>query len=284
MTGQQINNGVVHLFSESFGSPDDTAILLIMGAASSGIWWPEEFCRQLANMGRYVIRYDHRDTGRSTSYEPGQISYTVEHLADDAFGVLDRHHIQSAHLVGMSLGGYLAQLMALKHPQRIKSLTLIASEPLAEADPTMPGIAPPILDYHAKAGELDWGDRQAVIEYQVGAWRLLNGSAHSFDESLIRELAAADFDRTPNLMTPFNHALLQKSQEGKDWLGRLNEITVPTLIIHGTEDPILPYAHALALKAEIPHAELLTLHGTGHELHPDDWSVIIEAIQQHTAS
>lgn len=199
MKSKQISNNKVHLFSESFGSPEDIPILLIMGAMASGVWWSEAFCRQLAAVGRYVIRYDHRDTGRSTSYEPGQINYSVEDLADDAVCVLDGYGIGSAHIVGMSLGGFLAQLMALKHPQRIKSLTLIASERLAEADPTMPGIDPSVLNYHTKAGELDWTNREAVIEYQVGAWRLLSGSAHAFDESLIRELAAADFDRTSNL-------------------------------------------------------------------------------------
>ncbi|MBE9079086.1 alpha/beta hydrolase [Romeria aff. gracilis LEGE 07310] len=280
MKSKLISNNEIHLFSESFGSPDDTPILFIMGAMSSGIWWPEAFCHQLAAVGRYVIRYDHRDTGRSTSYEPGQINYSVEDLADDAFCVLDGYGIQSAHVVGMSLGGYLAQLMALKYPQRIKSLTLIASERLAEADSTMPEIAPSVLNYHAKASELDWTNREAVIEYQVGAWRLLSGSAHSFNESIIRELAGTDFDLTPNLTTAFNHALLGG---GEQWLNRLDEIAVPTLIIHGTEDLVLPYAHSLALKAEIPKAKLLILPRTGHELHPDDWSVMIEAIQQNTA-
>jgi pimeloyl-ACP methyl ester carboxylesterase len=281
MNSKQISNNGVRLFSESFGSSDDPPILLIMGATASGIWWPEEFCRQLAAVGRYVIRYDHRDTGRSTSYEPGQISYSVEDLADDAFCVLDGYGIQSAHVVGMSLGGYLAQLMALKYPQRIKSLTLIASERLAEEDPTIPGIDPSVLNYHAKASELDWTNREEVIEYHVGAWRLLSGSAHSFDESIIRKLAGDDFDRIPNSTTAFNHALLDG---GEKWLNRLAEITAPTLVIHGTEDLVLPYAHGLALKAEIPNAELLTLSGTGHELHPDDWFIVIEAIQQHTAS
>ncbi len=159
-------------------------------------------------------------------------------------------------------------------------MTLIASERLAEADPTMPGIDSSVLNYHAKASELDWTNREAVIEYQVGSWRFLSGSAHSFDESIIRELAGADFDRTPNPTTAFNHALLQGTEK---WLNRLDEIAAPTLVIHGTEDPVLPYAHAKALKAEIPNAELLTLPGTGHELHPDDWFVMIEAIQQHTA-
>lgn len=279
MESKWISHNGVRLFSESFGAPDEPPILLIMGAMASAVWWAEDFCCQLAALGRFVIRYDHRDTGRSTSYEPGHIHYSIEDLADDAFSVLDGYGLQSAHLVGMSLGGFLTQLMTLKHPQRIGSLTLIASERLAETDPTMPGIDPSVLEYHAKARELDWANREAVIDYQIGAWRLLSGSAHPFDESAIRELAGADFDRTPNLMTTFNHALLQG---GDQWVNRLHEIAVPTLIIHGTEDCVLPYAHSLALKAEIQEAVLLPLPGTGHELHRDDWSVILEAIEKQT--
>lgn len=281
MESKWISHNGVRLFSESFGTPNDPPILLIMGAMASAVWWAEDFCCQLAALSRYVIRYDHRDTGRSTSYKPGHIHYSVEDLADDAFCVLDGYGIQSAHLVGMSLGGFLVQLMALKHPQRVKSLTLIASEPLAESDPTMPGVDPSVLEYHAKASKLDWANREAVIDYQIGAWRLISGSAHPFDESAIRELAGADFDRTPNPVTTFNHALLQG---GEQWFNRLHEIAVPTLVIHGTEDPVLPYAHSLALQAEIQKAELLSLPGTGHELHRGDWSVILESIEAHTVS
>lgn len=281
MESKWINHNGVHLFSESFGTPDSPPILLIMGAMASAVWWAEDFCCQLAALGRYVIRYDHRDTGRSTSYELGHIHYSVEDLADDAFCVLDGYGLKSAHLVGMSLGGFLAQLMALKHPQRVNSLTLIASERLAESDPAIPGIDPSVLEYHAKASDLDWTSREAVIDYQIGAWRLLSGSAHPFDESAIRELAGADFDRTPNLMTTFNHALLQG---GERWFNRLHEIAVPTLIIHGTEDRVLLYAHGLALQAEIQGAVLLPLPGTGHELHRDDWSVVLDAIGKQTGS
>jgi pimeloyl-ACP methyl ester carboxylesterase len=273
--------GNVRLFSESFGSPEDAPILLIMGATASGVWWAEEFCGQLAATGRFVIRYDHRDTGRSMSYLPGQINYSVEDLADDALAVLDGYGLADAHLVGMSLGGFLAQLLALRNPQRVKSMTLIASERLAETDPTLPAMNSSVLDYFAKAAEVDWTNQESVVEYQVGLWRLLSGSAHQFDKKLIRELAEADFERTPNLLTTFNHALLTG---GEKWMNRLREIEVSTLIIHGTEDSVLPYAHALALKTEITHSRLLRLNGTGHELHPEDWHTIIQAIEQHTSS
>lgn len=281
MNNEIVETGAVSLYSECFGSPAEPPVLLIMGAMSSAVWWPADFCRQLANLGRYVIRYDHRDTGRSTSFAPGTARYSVEDLADDAVHVLDQNGIESAHFIGMSLGGFLAQLVALKTPERVRTLTLIASERLADTDPGMPPMDPAILDYHQRAGEMDWADRKAVVAYRIGAWRLLSGSAHEFDEASIRVLAEAEFDRTPALLSTFNHASLAG---GDEWFGRLDEISARTLIIHGTEDPVLPYAHGLALKAEIRNSTLLTLEGTGHELHREDWPVILRTVERHTAS
>lgn len=275
MIAKMIAAGNVQLASEAFGDVADPAVLLIMGAMSSSVWWPDDFCRALAERHLYVIRYDHRDTGASTSYAPGTIEYSVEDLANDALAVLDGYGVARAHLVGMSLGGFLAQLVALARPQRVISLTLISSERLADTDPDLPQMSPDIPAYHARAASLDWSDREAVLDYQVGAWRLLSGSAHELDEAHIRALAAADYARTPNPLTPFNHA---RVGGGERWYGRLAEITQPALIIHGTEDPVLPYAHALALERDLPNATLLTLPGSGHELHPADWAVVVDAI------
>ena len=272
--------GDATLFTENIGDRNTPAVLLIMGAMASGVWWPSSFCAQLAGCGRFVIRYDHRDTGRSTSYGPGGATYSTETLADDALTVLDAYNLDSAHLVGMSLGGYLSQLIALKAPRRVKTLTLIASERLALADPTMPGMDPRVPAYHAQSANLDWTDRDAVLDYQVGAQRLLNGSAHPFNAAHIRGLAQEDWDRTSNPLTPFNHAGLG---DATNWIDRLDEIDAPTLIIHGTEDLVLPYAHALALHAALHNSRLLPLHGSGHELHPLDWPVIVDAIIEHTA-
>jgi len=280
MEARHIVANEISLHCEAVGDRADPAVLLIMGAMSSAVWWPEDFCRELADRGRYVIRYDHRDTGRSTSYPPGRASYTVEDLADDAVGVLEGYELERAHVVGMSLGGYLSQLIALKHPSRVLTLTLIASERLAMADPDLPSIDPSIIDYHASAAELDWWDRDSVVAHQVGAWRINSGSAHPFDEPAIRAMAEADFDRTPSLLTTFNHATLA---DAIGWVDRLDEIDVPALVVHGTEDPVLPYAHALALEAALPKASLLTLEGSGHELHQADWPAILDAVAQHTA-
>ena len=275
-----VRDGIT-LQAESLGRPSDPTVLLIMGAMASGVWWPEALCRQIAERGRFVIRYDHRDTGASTAGPPGRVGYSVEDLADDAVAVLDHYGRRAAHLVGLSLGGFLAQLIALKHAERVITLTLIASERLMDTDPAMPPMSPEIGAYHARAESLDWNDRAAVADYQVGAWRLLTGSAHVFDERGIRALVEEDLERTPNPLTAMNHAYLSG---GEGWFGRLQEIRVPVLVIHGTEDPVLPYAHGLALARDLPNAELVTLPGTGHELHPDDWPAIVEAIARHTAT
>ncbi|WP_028008705.1 putative esterase [Solimonas flava] len=279
MKARIIESDGIRIYSESFGNTQDPTVLLIMGATASGAWWPDEFCTALAGSGRFVIRYDHRDTGGSTSYEPGAAPYSVEDLADDAVRVLNGYGIQKAHVVGMSLGGYISQLLALKVPDQILTVTTIASERLASADPAMPGIAPELLEYHSRAADLDWSDRDAVIEYWVGAWRLLSGSAHEFDPELIRKMAATDLARTPNPLTAFNHAALG---DAVGWLDRLKEIRQATLVIHGTDDIVLPYVHAEALHKAIPNARLMTLDGVGHELPRAVWPDVLREIHQHT--
>jgi pimeloyl-ACP methyl ester carboxylesterase len=252
---------------------------MIMGAMASGLWWPEEFCEKLAARGRFVIRYDNRDTGLSAKYPPGEPGYTVEDLADDALAVLNAYGISRAHIVGMSLGGFLAQLMALKYPDSVRTLTLIASEPLGPGETDIPGIDERVLRHHLLGAELDWGDRAAVVDFSTEGWRLLNGSAHAFDEAHIRRLAEEDYDRNGGSRSFMNHAFLS---DGERWYGKLDDIRAPVLIIHGTEDPVLRYANALALLRHLPTADLLTLHGSGHELHPEDWEVMIEAVVRHT--
>ncbi|WP_134686948.1 alpha/beta fold hydrolase [Brevibacillus migulae] len=276
----QING--VDICSESFGNPNHPAILLIMGATCSMVYWDEEFCQQLADTGRYVIRYDNRDVGRSIAYEPGTSHYTVEDMADDAVGVLDAYGIDRAHIVGMSLGGMIGQIVAIKHPQRVATLTLIASSFYGSEDNkrNLPPMDERILAFHAKGATLDWSDEKAVADYMVSGSRMLCGSKHTFDEKRAYKQVTQEMKRANNLLSMFNHALLRgdDSYEGKE-----KEINVPVLVIHGTEDTILPYEHGLALAQEIPGARLLTLEGTGHEIHEEDWGQIIRAILTHTS-
>lgn len=280
---QVMTSGGVDLHSESFGDPGAAPILLIMGATASGRWWPDDFCRMLADAGHFVIRYDHRDTGQSHDDPPGEPGYSISDLAADAVAVLDAYDVQRAHLAGMSLGGWLAQMLALTRPDRIHSLTLVASEPLASPDPEIPPLDPAILEYHATAEGVDWSDRASVIAFQTGLWRLLTGPSRTFDERSTATIAGAEFDRTANPVSMFNHAMLgQDPAEMQPLLDRLGEIEIPALIVHGTHDKILPYAHAQRLSKLLPNARLLTLEGAGHELNRQDWPAIVDAIGQRT--
>lgn len=275
MPEQMISVPGAQLCVETFGDARDPAVLLIMGATASMLWWPDALCSGLAARGRYVIRYDHRDTGRSTSYPPGEPGYTVDVLATDALGVLDALGVQSAVLAGMSLGGYLAQIVALLAPDRVRGLALISSETIGPADPAIPGIAPHVLEYLGGGAALDHSDRAAVIAHAVGGWRLLAGPARPFDERAVTAVAERDHDRAVSPRSASNHALLTG---GDAYGGRADEIQHPAVIIHGTHDPVLRYAQGQLLARQLPNARLVTLDGAGHELHPQDHATIIDAI------
>jgi pimeloyl-ACP methyl ester carboxylesterase len=276
-------NGV-DLCLQTFGDRAHPPILLIMGGASSMDWWEDGFCERLMADSRFVIRYDHRDTGKSVSYEPGAAPYSLRDLAEDAVGLLDAFGLESAHLVGMSMGGWIGQLVALENPDRGASLTLISTSPTAgPSDTDLPEMSQELQAFFAEeATEPDWSDRAAVIDSIVEGERQFAGS-RPFDEAAIREIAARAFDRTTNLASSItNHAGIDS---GDRWRERLGEVSVPTLVIHGTEDPMYPYGNAVALAKEIPGAQLLALERVGHEVPPRDlWDVVVPAILQHTAS
>jgi pimeloyl-ACP methyl ester carboxylesterase len=122
--------GETAIATEAFGDPAHPPMMLIMGGMASMLWWPETFCRRLAERGRFVIRYDQRDTGLSTKSPPGEPGYGMDDVVDDAFAVLDAYGMSGAHLVGFSLGGMIGQVAALKTPQRVRSLTVISSSPI----------------------------------------------------------------------------------------------------------------------------------------------------------
>jgi pimeloyl-ACP methyl ester carboxylesterase len=264
----------VEICTESFGNPKNPAVLLIMGAMSSLDWWDEDFCLRLAERERFVIRYDHRDLGRSTTYPPGTSNYTITDMADDAIGVLDAYSIDKAHIVGMSLGGMIGQILALRYPDRIDSLTLIASSVFGTEAEKLPPMDQRILDYHTKSASIDWSNQEETVPYLAGGWKILSGTK-PYEEKRMYKLAEREAARAKQLPSRFNHALLQG---GGQYYDRLSEITIPTLIIHGTEDPALPYEHGLALAKAIAHANLIALDRTGHEVHSEDWEQIIKSI------
>jgi pimeloyl-ACP methyl ester carboxylesterase len=273
MTERMISSGDAAICTESFGQADRPALLLIMGACSSMLWWPRAFCERLADSRLYVIRYDNRDTGRSTCFEPGTMNYTLDVMVEDAVAVLDAYGLKSAAVVGASLGGMIGQLLALKHPERVRQLILTISGPVAvEADVSLPPIDQKVLNHHANGGAIDWGHEAAALEYMVDSWRVTAGTRHPFDETLIRSIAQEEFHRSTCLVCMYNHALLT----GGEWaMGQLGQIKAPTLILHGTDDPVLPFPHAEYLARVIPGAKLVALKGAGHELHPRDWDLMI---------
>lgn len=250
----------------TFGSPADPAVLLIAGIGSSMDWWEPEFCRSLA--GRFVIRYDHRDTGDAPSYPPGRPGYTGDDLVTDAVAVLDEVEVAAAHVVGLSMGGALAQLVTLDHPDRVLSLTAISTTAGA-GDPDLPG--PSSL---AEVPDPDWADDKAMVSYFVESQRAL--AVAPFDEAEVRAVAAIAVSRTKN------HESSQKNHLAAagsgSWRHRLGEIAVPALVIHGDHDPLFPLPHAEALAREIPGARLVVLPGTGHEFPRRNWPRVVPEI------
>lgn len=280
MPERMIQANGVEICTEAFGDAAHPPLLLIMGATASMVWWPDEFCRMLAARGRYVVRFDNRDTGRSTTCELGHPNYSMDDLVNDTLAVLDAYGIGSAHLVGMSLGGMISQIIAIGQPVRARSLTLIASSIFGQDDPSLPGIERKVIVHHAAGWKLDWDNEHAAVDFMAHGWRLLGGSANPYDESLIRGIAEREFRRARSLPSMLNYTLLKG---GEQWYNRTGEITQPTLVIHGTDDPVLPYPHGVALARSIQGATLLTLDGAGHELHPNNWDEMADAIARHTA-
>ena len=271
-------NGV-ELCTEPFGAPADQPILLIMGIGGSMLWWEQGFCEMLADGGRFVIRYDHRDTGRSVTYEPGRPEYTGADLVRDAAGVLDAYGIRAAHVVGVSAGGAFAQLLALDFPDRVLSLALISTSSALPGKRDLPPSTERFVRFLATV-EVDWSDAASVIEYLVNYSRMLAGGQRPFDEASARELVRRDVERARNFAAARNHDALPDEERSRE---PLSSITVPTLVIHGTADPMFPLEHGEALAAEIPGARLLPLEGAGHGVDRADWDTIVRAIVEHTA-
>ena len=278
MAERLIEANGVELCTEAFGDPRDPPILLIMGIGASMLWWEKGFCRMLADGGRFLIRYDHRDTGRSITYEPGRPGYTGDDLVADATGVLDAYEIPAAHLVGVSAGGAFAQLLALAYPTRVLSLVLISTSLATQGERRLP---PPTERYRrfSTTAVVDWSDRASVINYFVGYSRMLAGGERPFDEAAARELVRRDVERARDIAASENHTVLPEDGMPP---APVSSIAVPTLVIHGTADPMFPLEHGQALAEEITGARLLTLNGAGHGVDRADWQTIVRGILEHT--
>jgi pimeloyl-ACP methyl ester carboxylesterase len=271
------------LWVEERGNRSGTAILLIMGANASGVVWPDEFVDALAERHR-VIRYDHRDTGRSTRVYDSR-PYAIRDLAADAVALLDALGIDRAHVVGMSMGGTLVQLLLLDRPDRLRSATVFATSALGaglaapdgigEAD--LPGPDPRLLELWASMGEER--DADAELDWRVAHWRLLNGDVLRFADAEFRALEERVIAHSGTARNPTAHA--RADQSGLDRGAELAATTVPTLVIEAPEDPVNPPPHAAHLASVIGSARLATVPGMGHALNRRIVSDLARLVVEH---
>lgn len=274
-----VRNGNVDIATETFGDPASPPLLLVMGVMASMLWWPDAFCRMLASSGRFVIRFDHRDTGLSTTFEPGEAPYTMEDMADDAMAVLDGHGVARAHLIGMSLGGMVAQIAAFSRPERVATLTLISTTPVGADTAGLPDMSPAYLAHCADAEQVDWTQDAQVIEHVVKDMRMIAGTAHSHDPAAARALVERDVARARRFASATNHFTVESRG---NWHGHLSKLRAPLLVLHGTYDPIYPIEHGRRIADTVAGSRLTAIEGGGHELHPSDWLQMVEEIGLHT--
>jgi len=286
------NPASIELEYETFGSPDDPALLLIMGFTAQLTAWDEAFCKQLADRSRHVIRFDNRDCGLSTKLDGVEVDlgaamaaaavggplpavpYTLSDMANDAIGLLDHLGVDHAHVVGASMGGMIAQTVAIEHRLRVDSLTSIMSQPgdLSVGQPTPEAVAalmtPPPFE------------REAYIE-SSSRWATWASKKH-VDLDAIRRRAARDYDRS---FYPEGAARqLAAIYASGDRSTALQTLDVPTLVIHGLDDTLITPSGGQRTAELIPRAELLLLDDMGHDFPPPLWPDIIDAIVDHTVS
>ena len=281
--------------AQAFGNPNDPALLLICGATSPMKRWPEEFCLRLAAAGRFVIRYDNRDTGHSSVFPVGAPGYSIRDLADDAVGVLDAYGVQCAHVAGWSMGGMITQNVAIHHPDRIRSAFLFGSTPdgsaiasAASGVSTDSGtLSPPpqqVLDLFAFLATVEWTDEAQAIDAWLREDEVLLGPGDTPQPDLDRPNVTVIVREARNILAHRkNHGVVVATSY---WRDRLKDIRTPTLVMHGTHDYCLPLDHARAMANEIPGARLIVVQGMGHVLAPTShyWDVFADALIQHTAN
>lgn len=288
-------NGI-EICTDAFGDVADPALILLNGQGGQLIMWDEIFCQKLAGQGLYVVRFDHRDVGLSThldnaplpdmtehvrawliggTYEPLQgAAYTLFDMVDDTVGLMDGLGISQAHLMGISMGGMISKLFALKHPERMHSLILYASSP------GKPGLAAPTPEAAAALMKPSVDSLEERIEQGVASAHAMGGPKHTLDEARSRRRIQEAYER--NYDSAGAQRQLAAVFATPSQYDELKTITVPTLVIHGDQDPLLPLSYGEELAKQIPGAKLHVLKNIGHSLPPDVFDEVVEAVVEHT--
>jgi pimeloyl-ACP methyl ester carboxylesterase len=277
----------IELCYQTFGDPDDDPLLLVMGLGGPMTWWDPELCEALARAGFYVVRYDNRDTGRSTVLE-GRVSrstlvrafagtrvrtpYSMADLAADACGLLDHLGLDSAHLVGVSMGGMIVQTVAINHPGRVRSLTSIMST----TGKRTVGWQHPSLMPHLLAGRKP--GREAYIRSSVAFGKLVGSPAYPEPVEAAEQRAGETFDRGISASGVMRQMLAVLTQPNRS--ARLHSVRVPTLVVHGLADKMVHVSGGRATATAIPGAELLLIDGMGHDLPTELFETYVGAIRR----
>jgi pimeloyl-ACP methyl ester carboxylesterase len=252
-------------------------LLLIMGANASSQHWPDELVARLAQH-RMLLRHDHRDTGRSSAVLDEQ-PYGIADLAADAIAVLDAFEVTRAHVLGMSMGGLLVQLLLLDHPERLASATLLCTGPLGLPDgPELPGPDPALLRMWAELD--DPRDTRSELAWRVEHWRLLNGPTTPFDAAQFRALERRAIEHAGTSQAPTAHARLHT--DGLQRGAELAHVELPVLVIEAPADPAFPPPNSVALAAAIGSARLVRIPGMGHAISRPVLDQLVLAVLDHT--
>ncbi len=277
----------IEIAYDEFGEITDIPILLIMGFSMQMVGWHEEFCSRLAGKGLRVIRFDNRDIGHSSHLtEKGipqiarvyadvlqgkqpDVPYLLKDMAADTIGLMDALKIDSCHVMGMSMGGMIAQTMALEYPQRLRSLISLSSSP-GTYDMTLP---PPTPEAAVVLMTPIPPDRDGFISCSVRAWKVIGGPVMPTPDEMLEERARLFYDRGADLGGIVRQlAAIMASGSRRD---ALKQVRIPTLVIHGDKDPLIPPEHAVATAEAVPGAHLQWISGMGHEVPPAAWDEII---------
>jgi pimeloyl-ACP methyl ester carboxylesterase len=280
---------------ETFGDPTKPALALIMGLGAQMIFWQDDFCRQLMERGFHVVRFDNRDCGRSRHFQELGIPdvgaamtaslsgepvpsppYTLRDMAADVVGLLDALGIERAHVVGASMGGMIAQTVAIEHPARVRSMTSIMSTTgNREVPPATPEAMTALLTPSPS-------DRAEFIDHMVKTFRIVGSPGFEFDEASFRDRVGRAFDRSYD-PSGVARQLVAVLADG-DRRERLRSVRVPTLVIHGRHDPLVPVEGGVDTADAVPGARLLVIEGMGHDLPRGAWPQIIDAIASFSDS